>query len=148
MKIVSFDRLSVLNLHYYQYSLDYFLDRMCDLGVKNVELLGGHQGTWLDSETFENPMIIRKKLEERKLCCPVFTPQNCRFGYQFAVKEPALRKKTLGFLPTGYAWRLESVRNIWNVILGGAIGMSRWKKDKNVQLKCYGVSLKREGNVV
>ncbi|MFR3284459.1 MAG: hypothetical protein ACLTR6_09060 [Clostridium fessum] len=29
--------------------------------------------------------------------CPVFTPQNCRFGYQFGVKEPELREKTFGF---------------------------------------------------
>ena len=48
MKLVSFDRLSVLNLHYYQFSLEYFLDCMVELGIKNVELLGGHQGLWLD----------------------------------------------------------------------------------------------------
>lgn len=43
MKIVDFDKLSVLNLHYCQYTLDYFLDCMQELGIKNVELLGGHQ---------------------------------------------------------------------------------------------------------
>ena len=40
MKIVDFDKLSVLNLHYCQYTLDYFLDCMQELGIKNVELLG------------------------------------------------------------------------------------------------------------
>lgn len=39
MKIVDFDKLSVLNLHYCQYTLDYFLDCMQELGIKNVELL-------------------------------------------------------------------------------------------------------------
>ena len=36
MKIVDFDKLSVLNLHYCQYTLDYFLDCMQELGIKNV----------------------------------------------------------------------------------------------------------------
>ena len=40
MKIVDFDKLSVLNLHYCQYTLDYFLDCMQELGIKNVELAG------------------------------------------------------------------------------------------------------------
>ena len=101
MKLVSFERLSVLNLHYVQYSLDYFLDRMVDLGIKNVELLGGHQGMWLDPNEYQDPEPILKKLQSRNLSCPVFTPQNCRFGYQFGVKEPELRKKTFGFFSNG-----------------------------------------------
>ena len=101
MKLVSFERLSVLNLHYFQYSLDYFLDRMVDLGIKNVELLGGHQGMWLDPNEYQDPEPILKKLQSRNLHCPVFTPQNCRFGYQFGVKEPELRKKTFGFFSNG-----------------------------------------------
>lgn len=97
MKLVSFERLCVLNLHYCQYTLDYFLDCMAELGIKNVELLGGHQGVWIDPREFQEPASIRKKLEDRGLSCPVFTPQNCRFGYQFGVKEPELIEKTYGF---------------------------------------------------
>ena len=97
MKIVDFDKLSVLNLHYCQYTLDYFLDCMQELGIKNVELLGGHQGLWLDPNEYQDPEPVRKKLQEHGLKCPVFTPQNCRFGYQFGVKEPELREKTFGF---------------------------------------------------
>ena len=96
MKIVDFDKLSVLNLHYCQYTLDYFLDCMQELGIKNVELLGGHQGLWLDPKEYQDPEPVRKKLQEHGLKCPVFTPQNCRFGYQFGVKEPELREKTFG----------------------------------------------------
>lgn len=101
MKLVDFNRLSVLNLHYCQYTLDYFLDCMVELGIKNVELLGGHQGLWLDPEEYQDPEPVRRKLEERGLKCPVFTPQNCRFGYQFGVKEPELIEKTFGFFANG-----------------------------------------------
>lgn len=101
MKLVEYERLSVLNLHYYQYTLDYFLDCMVKLGIRNVELLGGHQGLWLDPREYQDPDPVRRKLEERGLSCPVFTPQNCRFGYQFGVKEPELREKTFGFFSNG-----------------------------------------------
>ena len=101
MKLVSFDRLSVLNLHYYQFSLEYFLDCMVELGIKNVERLGGHQGLWLDPKEHQDPEPVRRMLQERGLKCPVFTPQNCRFGYQFGVKEPKLREKTFGFYANG-----------------------------------------------
>lgn len=37
MKIVDFDKLSVLNLHYCQYTLDYFLDCMQELGSNGVQ---------------------------------------------------------------------------------------------------------------
>ena len=101
MKLVSFDRLSVLNLHYFQYTLDYFLDCMVELGVKNVELLGGHQGLWLDPESYQDSRPVCRMLQERGLHCPVFTPQNCRFGYQYGVKEPELIEKTFGFFSNG-----------------------------------------------
>ena len=71
MKIVDFDKLSVLNLHYCQYTLDYFLDCMQELGIKNVELLGGHQGLWLDPNEYQDPEPVRKKLLEHGLKCPV-----------------------------------------------------------------------------
>ena len=96
MKIVDFDKLSVLNLHYCQYTLDYFLDCMQELGIKNVELLGGHQGLWLDPKEYQDPEAVRKNYRNTVLKCPVFTPQNCRFSYQFGGKEPEL-KKTFGF---------------------------------------------------
>ncbi len=68
MKIVDFDKLSVLNLHYCQYTLDYFLDCMQELGIKNVELLGGHQGLLAGFQrNIRNPEPVRKKLQEHGL---------------------------------------------------------------------------------
>lgn len=101
MKLISFDQIAVMNLHYYQFSLEYFLDRMADLGIKNVELIGGHQGLWIDPVSYQDPHVVREKLEKRDISVPVFTPQNCRFGYQFAVKEPALIERTYRFFSNG-----------------------------------------------
>lgn len=44
MKLIDISRISVLSLHYNNYTLDYFLDCQAKLGIKNVELLSAHQG--------------------------------------------------------------------------------------------------------
>ena len=67
MKLAGIDRLSVLNIHYGNYTLDYFLDCQAELGIKNVELLGAHQGLWMDHQGYEDAAPIRKKLEDRGL---------------------------------------------------------------------------------
>lgn len=60
MKLASIDRISVLNIHYINYSLDYFLDCQQALGVKNVELLAGRQGMWLDHKAPLTRRLLRK----------------------------------------------------------------------------------------
>ena len=53
MKLIDISRISVLNIHYNNYTLDYFLDCQARLGVKNVELLGAHQGLWMDEYGYQ-----------------------------------------------------------------------------------------------
>mgnify|MGYP001113561684 CR=1 FL=1 len=72
MKLIDISRISVLSLHYNNYTLDYFLDCQAKLGVKNVELLGAHQGLWMDEYGYQDAAPIRKKLEERGLVYPCF----------------------------------------------------------------------------
>ena len=111
MKLVDIDRLSVLNLHYNNYTLDYFLDCQQELGVKCVELLAAHQGLWLDDHGYQDPVPIKEKLDDHGLTCPVFTPENCSYGYQ------------------GTSWGQRSLKQT----RAGATGMNRKRKDSSVQ---------------
>ena len=101
MKLIDISRISVLSLHYNNYTLDYFLDCQAKLGIKNVELLSAHQGLWMDEYGYQDPAPIRRKLEERGLSCPVFTPENCAYGYQFAAKEPEHIERSFGYFSNG-----------------------------------------------
>lgn len=92
MKLIDISRISVLNIHYNNYTLDYFLDCQARLGVKNVELLGAHQGLWMDEYGYQDAAPIRKKLEARGLSCPVFTPENCGYGYQVCRKRAGAQR--------------------------------------------------------
>ena len=107
MKLIDISRISVLSLHYNNYTLDYFLDCQAKLGVKNVELLGAHQGLWMDESGYQDATPIRKKLEERGLSCPVFTPENCGYGYQFAAKEPELKERCFRYFANGIRFGAE-----------------------------------------
>lgn len=107
MKLIDISRISVLNIHYNNYTLDYFLDCQARLGVKNVELLGAHQGLWMDEYGYQDAAPIRKKLEARGLSCPVFTPENCGYGYQFAAKEPELKERCFRYFSNGIRFGAE-----------------------------------------
>lgn len=87
MKYARRQQICTLNIHYANFTLDYFLDCQQKLGVENVELLAGHQGLWLDHKGFEPTAPIRRKLEARGIKAPVITPENCGFAYQFASQE-------------------------------------------------------------
>lgn len=107
MKLIDISRISVLSLHYNNYTLDYFLDCQEKLGIKNVELLSAHQGLWMDEYGYQDPAPIRRKLEDRGLSCPVFTPENCAYGYQFAAKEPELKERCFRYFANGIRFGAE-----------------------------------------
>ena len=107
MKLIDISRISVLSLHYNNYTLDYFLDCQAKLGIKNVELLSAHQGLWMDEYGYQDAAPIRRKLEDRGLSCPVFTPENCAYGYQFAAKEPELKERCFRYFANGIRFGAE-----------------------------------------
>ena len=107
MKLIDISRISVLSLHYNNYTLDYFLDCQAKLGIKNVELLSAHQGLWMDEYGYQDPAPIRRKLEDRGLSCPVFTPENCAYGYQFAAKEPEAIDRAFRYFANGIRFGAE-----------------------------------------
>ncbi len=101
MKLVDLKRLSVFNFHYTNYPLDYFLDCQSRLGIKTVELLGGRQGIYMDYRGVNNAEEVRRKLSAYGISCGVFSPDNCFYGYQSAVKEPELVERTYRYFVNG-----------------------------------------------
>jgi protein FrlC len=101
MPLIDLDRVYGMNVHYCRYSVDYFLDCQRELGLRGVELLGGCQGLWLDHTGYEDPAPIREKLASRGLRCRAFTPDNCLYGYQFAVREPEAVERCAAYFTNG-----------------------------------------------
>mgnify|MGYP000918035954 CR=1 FL=1 len=101
MKYAHREQVCTLNIHYANFSLDYFLDCQQKLGIQNVELLAGHQGLWLDHKGFEPTAPIRRRLEERGIHAAVITPENCSFAYQFAPREKDQFERSFAYFSNG-----------------------------------------------
>ena len=61
----------------------------------------------MDEYGYQDAAPIRKKLEARGLSCPVFTPENCGYGYQFAAKEPELKERCFRYFSNGIRFGAE-----------------------------------------
>ena len=60
------EQLAGMNCHYVRHSLDYFLDSMCKLGIKNIELCKW-RAYFAEFFTAATVKDLRKKIEDRGL---------------------------------------------------------------------------------
>ena len=102
--------------------------------MKCVDLLAAHQGLWLDDHGYQDPVPIKEKLDDHGLTCPVFTPENCSYGYQFAAKEPELKERCFRYFSNGIKfWARAGGQRSLKQTRAGATGMNRKRKDSSVQ---------------
>ena len=101
MKLINKDQISVMNIHYCNYTLEYFLDCQERLGITNVELLAGHQGMWIDHKGYADTKPIKKLLDDRNIKCPVITPENIDYPYQYCGQTPELFRRSVAFFTNG-----------------------------------------------
>lgn len=111
MKLIRKDQICAFNIHYAYYSLEYCLNSLEKLGVTKVELLAGHPGLWLDHRGFEDTRPIRRMLADRHIQCPVITPENCEFAYQYGAPEKNSSSAASSILQTVFAWARSWAQN-------------------------------------
>jgi protein FrlC len=95
------EQVAGMNIHYLNYSLDYFLDAQQRLGFKSLELWCGAPHVWLDHMTYYDAQTIRRKIREHDLEVHVLTPENCLYPYQVAAKEPEHRERSFQYFQNG-----------------------------------------------
>ena len=86
------------NLHYDSfYSFRYFCECMDRLGIRNVELLAGNQNLFIDHKGIADVSSQKQLLKDHGLKVRVISAQNCRFRYQFAVREKDVIEQTYSY---------------------------------------------------
>ena len=95
------EQVAGMNIHYVNYSLDYFLDAQQRIGFKSIELWCAAPHVWLDHMRYYDAKEIRQKIESRGLAVHVLTPENCTYPYQFAAKEPEHIERSFGYFSNG-----------------------------------------------
>ena len=95
------EQVAGMNIHYLNYSLDYFLDVQKRLGFKSLELWCGAPHVWLDHMRYYDAKAIQKKVRDRGLQVHVLTPENC--PYQVAAREPEHAERSFKYFKNGIA---------------------------------------------
>lgn len=87
MGLIRRSQFAGMNIHYRNYSLDYFLDAQERVGFESIELWGGIPHFYLDPTSYEDCKILKKKIRDHHLKLVEFTPENCSYQYQLAAKD-------------------------------------------------------------
>jgi protein FrlC len=95
------EQIAGMNIHYVNYSLDYFLDAQQRAGFKSIELWCAAPHVWLDHMHYYDAEQIARKIRARELQVQVLTPENCTYPYQFAAKEPEHAVRSFGYFSNG-----------------------------------------------
>lgn len=95
------EQVAGMNIHYVNYSLDYFLDTQQKLGFQTIELWCGTPHVWLDHMRYYDAAVLRKKIAARNLRVCVLTPENCLYPYQVGAKEKELRERSFACFRNG-----------------------------------------------
>ena len=84
MGALCMEQLCGMNLHYQHHSLEYFLDRQVELGLKNVELWGGSPHLYIDDASPERVHTVRNAIQSR------VSHQHCGGGGAYPLAQSAI----------------------------------------------------------
>lgn len=91
------ERLAGMNIHYYFFPLEYFLDAQRSLGIQRIELWGGSPHVWVDHLSCSSVTSIKKQLQARRQSIAVFTPEYSSYRYLLCSSDPAVFAKSMDY---------------------------------------------------
>src|SRR4051794_39756838 len=86
-----------MNLHYWNYSLDYFLNSMVKYEIPNIELWGGFPHLYSEDVSLADTARIRKEIESRSLNLVCYTPEQLMYANNIAAKESDIRNRSIDY---------------------------------------------------
>lgn len=97
MNKVDRSQIAGMNEHFRRYSLEFFLDSMVGLGIKNIELWAASPHLYMEDVTYAEVSWIRKKIEQRQLKLICVTPEQCIYPVNIAAKEQNVRERSVNY---------------------------------------------------
>lgn len=101
MSLIKREQIAGMNCHYYNYSLDFFLDAMERCGYETVVLWGGAPHFYLDYLSYSDCGQIRREAARRGLKIKAFTPSSGTYGYQMGMQPPSHRERVYQYYLNG-----------------------------------------------
>ncbi|MCI6019853.1 MAG: TIM barrel protein [Clostridiales bacterium] len=91
------NQFSAMNLLYSKSSMDYFLESISRLGIKNIELWGASPYYCRLDTSLSDIIKIRRKIEKNNLKLVCFTPEQCIYPLNIASNNRYIRNKSIKF---------------------------------------------------
>lgn len=91
------NQIAGMNVHYYYYPFEYFLDVQEKLGCSAIELWGGTPHVWIDHLTYNDCKIINRQVEKRNQRIVAFTPESTSYRYMLCASEPDRHQKSMEY---------------------------------------------------
>jgi fructoselysine 3-epimerase len=95
------EQVAGMNIHYKNYSLDYFLDAQQSIGFTSIAFWGGPPHFSLDYATYSDCKILDKKIRSRGLKTVGFVAASVLYRNQFCLYEPEHREKSFHYFSNG-----------------------------------------------
>lgn len=102
MSAITMQNISVMNVQYWHYSFEYFLDSMERCNLKNIELWAGAPHYCFDdhetrAEASAKIASLRRQIESRGMRVVMLTPEQLNYPINIAGRDSAYRKKSLNY---------------------------------------------------
>ncbi|MEH7247639.1 sugar phosphate isomerase/epimerase family protein [Neobacillus niacini] len=95
------DQVAGMNIHYKNYSLDYFLNAQQSIGFTSIALWGGPPHFWLDYVTYSDCKMLRNKIQSMGLNIVGFVAASVLYRYQYCLFEPEYRERSFHYFSNG-----------------------------------------------
>ena len=97
MKRLKKSQIAGMNLSYRYYSFDYFLDSMEQIGFQSIEVWGASPHFYTPDMTSNDIRNIVKNIRGHNLRVVCYTPEQCCYPENIAVKDPIARRRSIDF---------------------------------------------------
>ena len=101
MSKITLDDFAVMTVSYQQYSFDYVLNSIAEIGLKNIDFWGGiphyYRFDYDETEAVNYLKELRKKVEDKGLRFAIYTPETLSYPYSIADINPKTIQRTIDY---------------------------------------------------
>lgn len=151
MRLLRREQIAGMNCHYYNYSLDYFMDSMEMYGYETIALWGGAPHFYLDYLTYSDCREIRRKAAMHDLKIKCFTASSGTYGYQMGMQPESQRERVYLYYVNGIRAAAELEAGMMSMNSGWGYWnedkQEAWKRSKDMIIRLCDVA-EKEGVVL
>lgn len=120
MQKLNMSQLVIMNIHYYFYTLEHFLDTMAELDMRTIDLWAGHPHLYLEDSKACAARVaqIQKEVASRSMKIVCLTPEQVRYPFNISSNDPEVRRRGLDYLLLGLDVARDLGATLYQVVPG------------------------------